>query len=147
MDRNPQSRLPLTSQDQMVETELSRRPGLGVRSATPPRSGQPETLYVVGSRGIITSSWASAKFITGIGVIVVSPSSPHFDHTPDLPSTKFMKAKCSIVQLHQCQLKFCERLRAWASFAFDGLVEVCGVNSGLGGEFSQAGFPDGLFGF
>src|SRR5215475_14602539 len=67
MDRNPQSKLPSTSQDQMVETVYSRRPGLGARSATPPRSGQSEILYVVVPRGIITSSWASAKFINESG--------------------------------------------------------------------------------
>src|SRR5262249_61961940 len=43
------------------------RTDICAQSSNPPLSGQHETLYVVGSRRIITSSWASAKFITGVG--------------------------------------------------------------------------------
>jgi hypothetical protein len=38
-------------------------------------------------------------------------------------------------------------LGAGASFSHKGLVEICGVNSGLGDEFPKADFLAGLFGF
>jgi hypothetical protein len=57
-------------------------------------------------------------------------------------------ARCSIVNFHQCRLEFSEHFRACGAFSCNGVVEICGVNSGLGGEFSQADFAflDGLLG-
>jgi len=57
-----------------------------------------------------------------------------------------MVLEYSIVQLHQCRLEFCECRKAWASFACDGFVEVCGINPGQGGEFPKYDFLVGLFG-
>ena len=52
----------------------------------------------------------------------------------------------SIVNFDQCRLEFGDYLNADAAFACEDVGKVCGVNSGLCGEFPKADFFTGLFG-